>query len=418
MKLALEQVNNIIWYQFLIDDLSVTKKLTFLNNISLDNKVYNYYYYFKKIEYIIENIIIKKLNTINNWYWAKVWVLLSWWVDSFLLLYYLRKNFKDLDIYTFSFFSENEKYIESKLRNLSTLFKTFHTNYVKDFTFYSILSELKALYSNTNGFEWDSWYFIYSYFFKKIKKDFPYLKYIFSWEGIDVLFWWLSMYRLSYLENQFSSIVDTSFFRDKYEEKYFYKTSKKYEKSFFYKYWEYFWFSLDNDMKNIFYRYYDFIDSSRYDTLLKKQVVFNLWFFVENRKNYIFKSWALYDLNIIVPFIDDSFVYDIIKLNIPDKFLLNFHTTKKVIRDIWYNILNNLDKDLYFFEIWKVNFNKIFLKDKDIILKIWKYLFLKWYISKKYYLSLSCIIENSMRYENQIRIYTLINLYSFIKFSI
>lgn len=407
--------NFFLSYQYLKENIN-EKSFNLYNcdNKELENK--NIEYYISKLEYIFKEEIKNNLENKNI---QEIAVMLSWWIDSFILLYYIRKIFPSLTIYTFTFFptKANKDHLLG-LEKLSKELLTIHYNIVRNVSFKDIIKNLSYLYKNTKYLIWDEWFIYNSILISEIKKHYKW-KYIISWDWIDVIFWWLSMYRLSYLEwlkNNWKQI-DNKYFKDEYEKKYFEEKINENDEIFFYKYWEYFWgsFLWENHKENEDFFYNNYKKLPKNLSIIKKQILFNYLFLVWNRKKFIYESWKIYNYISLAPFNEKSFFIKVKNLNIPDKYLLDKNSTKIIIRKLAEKIKNDNSINFSFLPTMKIDFFNEYKKNAKKILAISNYLYNNYYITKEHYILVPYFIKNSMWYENKIRIYLLLNLYFFIK---
>ncbi len=409
--LSKEQIKFFLSYQFLDNEEQINRDIDFVNAIKLRKSVSDSDCYDDVLD-IIEVSVKKSLDWKNI---SEVWLLLSWWVDSFLLLYFLRKNFPKLKIYALTLLSEKDREKIQKLKDLSDFFWAKHICYIKDFSYGDVLYELKDIYSNGWELVWDDGYIINNFLFRNIKKDYN-LEYVFTADGMDVLFWGLSQYRLSYLENKYFDVVKSEFFRDVYEERYYFENIKKYWKEFFYKFGEFFWGdhlweNWESEIES-FFEYFEKVEI--WDSLLKKQIYFNYVFLIQNRRKYIENSGKINGIKTISPFIDRQFVKGVFELNLDDGCLLDEKETKLIIRKIAKWVLDDNNIDFEFFDVWRINYFKIFNENKKHIQMVWLFLYKRWIIEKEYLAKLNCFVSNSMWYENKMRIYLLLNLYYYL----
>lgn len=398
-------------FQFLEKDMHIEKSINFINSLNLHSEISDERYYLDKIKEITSWTLFsiikdKKIN--------EIWILLSWGVDSFLLLHFLRARFPKLKIYSFTmFYREPSEKERLDLSMLSQKYKTIHKNIYKNIYFKDIIYSLTQIYKDLKEPIWDIGLIENYMFLKEVKTILPW-KYIISWDWIDVLFAWMSMYRMSYLENKYLSGFEMhdKYFSDKYEKQYLLKNVKSFNKDFFYKYWEFFWFENDKNIE-VFYKYKNKIN--KWNTILKKQIYFTYVFLVENRKSFIYESWELNNFTILTPFIEKDFVRKIFELDIPDRYLLSWYSTKLIIRNLA-TIIKEKEKIKFdFINNNKIDFHNEFNKSLKYIFAIWKYLFKQGFINKDFLLQIPNLVRNSMWYENKIRIYLLINLYFLIK---
>lgn len=416
-KISQKNIDFFFSYQYKKNEKILLKWLNFINNLNLEEKqeLDNLDYYFSKLDKIFAreiNIILssKKIN--------KIWILLSWWIDSFILLYYIRKNFPDLHIYTFTFFPlKYQKEDEKELKKISKFFNTKHENIFKEVKFADIIANLKFIYSKSKKLIWDEGFLYNTIFLKEIQKKYDW-KYLISWDWIDVLFWWLSMYKNSYLEQKYNNweTIKDDLFSNQYEKIYLFENIKNYDTLFFYKYWEYFWWSFlwknYKEIINFFYKYYFKLDQKL--TILKKQILFNFLFLIENRKSFIYESAKINWFNSLTPFIEKTFIKNVLELGISDKYLLDETNTKIIIRKLVEKINKENGINFRFLSTYKINYYEEFNKNSKYIIYIAKFLFDNKYITKNHYEKIPDFIKNSMWYENKIRIYLLLNLYFFI----
>ncbi len=395
----------------------------FLENNTLFNDFYNNYISIENIENIWCNYKQKTIDSINSSIheyivWNKltqVWLLFSGWIDSLIILHYLRIQFPDIDIYTFTLhWKEASDQWNTMVWELKNIYNIHHQDFIFPNTLDSIIDILKHHYSSGYELKWDEGLIYYDYLFQKISNKYPNLSCL-SGDGADIIFGGLSLYKLSFFEREenrernFSSI---------YEEQYFEEKRSRFEKDFFYKYWEYFGgkFLWNNwgKTRNIFFKYFEKFKNTSW-TPLKKQIIFNICFWLSHRQKFIFDSADNHDCKVFSPFLDRKFISKILALWIPDEYLLSEFQGKIILKEIYDDIrLKSFSKDFLLVSSSEIDFKLIFQNSSRNILKFALFLQNKDLISKEHACLVVYFMKYSHWYENRVRIYLLISLYCFI----
>ena len=378
---------NILSYQ----KNEIFKGLSFLETSDL--VLYNTVSYFQEHYWYLQN--------------KKIAIFFSWWIDSFFLLSILQKAFpwKVIELFIFFLPWEEEKVdILKKYINWFP-FCTF-SPFELDTSYQSFCQTFSHVYKDqSQKILWDEWFFMYLNFFKVLKSR-KNIDIIFTWDGIDVLFGWLDLYKYAQIEN---GIFNEETILEARKKEYFLHKKAVFWENFHYKYWEYFWGdfietkSLENEYLSMF--------SSLNDeplSLLQKQIFIGAHFWIPNRKDYIYDAAKYFSMNIIAPFTEERYIQKLSPWDIPNEYILDERTSKKIIRHLsWIQLPS-------FSEIWKLNMTREFsFYKKDIFYK-GSILYRQWLISKEHLSMLPYFIKQSHRYENRMRIYLLLQLYFYI----
>lgn len=391
-----------------------------LNSIEIqDNKNKNLSFFKKEVlrnlETEIEFYNIKK--------WENIWILLSWGLDSTLLLHLLKQRFSSSKIYTYTLgYKKDDKHFEVA-KKISEEYWTIHREIIFDLK--RNLEEIfDSIYTTWYDLEWEDSLIMNHILAKEVKKD---CKIVFSGFWLDYVFAWMDLFRNSYFEKLYSEwLIDNKYILEalswnKYYLKYVLdKFNSDLWQEFFPKYWEYYGDNLNIWTQNKVKEYFiEQISNIRSDiSELKKQIYFIISTSLSNRYNPYNKPYELVWVKHYNPFGSKRTIKNIISLNIPDNYLYNsFKKEKKyIIREITKDIINkNIIKD---FHVWTVlKYEEAIKYNKKSIIKLINNNreFLSMYFSIEYLNGISKEIEDSIWYEKSKQLIIILQLLFYIK---
>ena len=391
-----------------------------LNSIELQNNDWKDLNFFKTqvLDIFKEEIASYKLKD-----WENIWVLLSWWLDSTLLLALLKEQFPNSTIYTYTLAYNSSDAHLPIAREIATKYSTIHREVI-----YSLASNLEEtfndIYSSSYDLEWEDSLIMNHVLAKEVKKD---CKFVFSGFGLDYMFAWMDLFRNSFMEKLYNMWkIDKKYILEvlwwnKYYLKYVLdKIGSDLWEEFFIKYWEYYGNSLKGTVKSDIDNYFlESFSSIRSDvSLLKKQIYFIISTSLSNRYNPYNKPYELEWVRHYNPFWSRSTIEKVISLNIPDNYLYNVSSNEKkfIIRDIFRDIAWSVS--LEWLHSWTVlKYDSVIKNNKDLILSLVKENkeFLLNYFSEDYLYSLESEIENSVWYEKSKQIVILLQFLFYCK---
>lgn len=390
-----------------------------LNSIILEDNESKDISFFK---YEISKIIDNEINLYNLKDWENIWLLLSGWLDSTLLLNLLINKFPNSKIYTYTLWYKNDdKHLEIA-KNISKHYNTIHREIIFDLDI-SLLNILDEIYQNWYDLEWEDSLIMNHILSKEVKKD---CKVVFSWFWLDYIFAWMDLFRNSFNEKLYNQwLINKKYILDsvnwnKYYFKYILDKISNYEDDFFIKYWEYYGNILLPDLEKEAIDYF----SNNYNSLqnnlsdLKKQIYYIIHTSLSNRYNPYNKPYEKLWIKHFNPFWSKNVINKFLSLNIDEKYLYNPYTKEKkyIIKEIAKeiideNILNNLHSGTVLKYDFAIKYNKNWILDlinekKD---------FLSNYLKKDFLDNIDKDIEDSMWYENSKKIIILLQFLYYIK---
>lgn len=390
-----------------------------LNSIDLEsNRFVNISFLKEEILTIINN----EITSYNLKDWENIWLLLSWWLDSTLLLNLLIKRFPNSKIYTYTLWYKNDdKHLEIA-KNISKNYNTIHREIIFDLD-KNLLNILDEIYQNWYDLEWEDSLIMNHILAKEVKND---CKVVFSWFWLDYIFAWMDLFRNSFNEKLYNQwLINKKYILDsvnwnKYYFKYILDKISDYEDKFFIKYWEYYWNILLPDLEkqavDYFYNNYKNLKNNLSD--LKKQIYYIIHTSLSNRYNPYNKPYEKLWIKHFNPFWSKNVINKFLSLNIDEKYLYNPYTKEKkyIIKEIAKeiideNILNNLHSGTVLKYDSAIKYNKNWILDlvndnKD---------FLSNYLKKDFLDNIDKDIEDSMWYENSKKIIILLQFLYYIK---
>lgn len=413
-NLTKNQIDFFLSYQFIEDPERINASLESIQKIFSESGrkdvKHPMEYYTHRVEETVKKILQKVLESIP---WKELWILFSGGVDSFILTSLIRKYFPEYTITVFTFFprTPNEDEI-TRIHNLAEKLDVHCEILHREIRFPEIIAEFQFAYKHIDYPIWDEGFIFNSLLFREIQKVSS-LKYFLSGDGLDVLFGWLSMYKLSLYEQwELSDLI----FSNTYEEQYFQETAPLFEKEFFYKYGEYFWWNFIGEhhetIRKRFFHYFNTLWSigEKFWTL-RQQILYNIAFLMEMRKDYIHASWAIHWLHIVSPFTERDFIHEILNLHIPNEFLIKNGTTKLLPRTLAEKIQSEQESEFRFFDTIKIDYFQNWKEGKIFLEKVGQSLFNTGKITEKHRMLIPNFIEGGMWYENRMRIYLLLHVF-------
>lgn len=417
-KLSKEQISKFL--AFTVWSNSDFINIDYLNNINIkDNSD-------KKIDFFKEEIIdifYKEIDSYNIVDWENIWLLLSWWLDSTLLLAILEDKFPKSKIYTYTlWYSINDSHL-SKAINIANVYWTVHREIVYDLE-WKLFETFDDIYKTWYDLEWEDSLIMNHILSKEVQKD---CKVVFSWFWLDYIFAWMDLFRNSYMEELYlNNLVDKSYifnvlWWNKYYLKYVLdKINSPLWEDFFIKYWEYYGYNLNIDLQDFSKKYfYENVWNIRWDiSELKKQIFFIITTSLSNRYNPYNLPYQKLGVKHFNPFWSKDVISKVISLNIPDNFLYNPYTKEKkfIIRElskekINKDLLNNLHTGTV------LNYEMSFRKNKLEILNLVNEntKFLSNFFSLDFIENFEKVIEDSVWYENSKQIILVLQLLFYIK---
>lgn len=395
-----------------------------LNTIELkDNSLEDFNFFKEKVlEYIL--LEIKKIK-INKW--EKIWVLLSWWLDSALLLSILKKNFPDNIFYTYTLaYSSLDSHLISS-RTISNFYKTIHKEIIYDLDA-DLLNIIDEIYSKWFDLEWEDSLIMNYIIAKEINKDG--CKNVFSWFGLDYVFAWMDLFRNSFVEKLYNRwLINTKYLLEllwwnKFYLKYLLDKINLTEfwSNFFIKFWEFYWDIINSELLKDSIEFFNTEYSKiRNDlSILKKQIYYIIFTSLSNRFNPYNKPYQLIWATHYNIFWNKDFIKNVISLNIPEDFLYNpFLKEKKyILREIAKNILpENLFSTLNSWTVLRYGDSIKKNKLKIINLVNEHRSFLGNFYNTDFLDNISLVIEDSMWYEESIKIVLLLQFVAFSKYN-
>lgn len=392
-----------------------------LNNISLRDTSNFSIRDFKSELLKIFNNEIKSYNIID---WEKIGLLLSWGLDSTLLLELLKNHFPKSNIYTYTlWYNKNDPHLQIS-RDISEKYNTIHNEVIYDLDV-NLLKTFDDIYSSWYDLEWEDSLIMNHLLSKEVEKD---CKVVFSWFWLDYIFAGMDLFRNSFIEKKFNEwLVDKSFilktlWLNKFYLKYILDKISNKKEDFFIKYWEYYGNMLEKDLeKSVKEFFYNSIDSIRDDISdLKKQIFFIINTSLSNRYNPYNVPYEKKWIKHYNPFWSINTIKEVIALNINDSFLLNPYNMEKkfIIRDIfrdltWKDFINTLHS-------WTVlKYSSSIESNKNEILYFINNNrdFLEKYLSKDYLNVIDVIIKDSIWYENSKQIIIILQLLFYKKYN-
>jgi len=168
-----------------------------LNAIKLQNNSNKDITFFKKS---INSIFDWELNYYWIQNWENIWILLSGWLDSTLLLHLLSEKFNKSLIYTYTLWYTNEDEHLVSSRNISKKYWTIHKEIIynlKD----KLFDTFDDIYKNWYNLEWEDSLIMNHILAKEVKKD---CKKVFSGFWLDYFFAGMDLFKNSFMEKLFN----------------------------------------------------------------------------------------------------------------------------------------------------------------------------------------------------------------------
>lgn len=392
----------------------------YLNNITLLDNTDKDLDFFKKQ---ILSIFYEEIDSYNLLDWDNIWLLLSWWLDSTLLLSILKGKFPKSKIYTYTLWYEKTDTHLKVAKNIAESYSTIHKEVIYDLDT-SLFDTFDEIYKTGYDLEWEDSLIMNHILAKEVKKD---CKIVFSWFWLDYVFAWMDLFRNSHMEKLYIDwLIDKSYiyntlWGNKYYLKYVLdKIESPLWKDFFIKYWEYYANTLNKDLENYANDYfYESTWNIRNDiSELKKQIYFIITTSLSNRYNPYNIPYTKLWVKHFNPFGSKDIITKVIALNIPDNFLYNPYTKEKkyIIRELSKQFI---DKDLLNnMHSWTVlKYHNTFISNKEKILNLinQNFDFLSKFYNKEHLLSFDKVIKDSMWYENTLQIILLLQVVFYVK---
>lgn len=392
--------------------------IDYLNSINLSKDK-------KSLEILKEDILgifkseIKSYNLVDE---EHIWLLLSGWLDSLLLLDLLKSEFPNSVIYTYTlWYSKLDKHLKIA-KNISERYQTVHREVIFDLK-NNLLHIFDEIYSLWYDLEGEDSLIMNHILSKEVKKE---CKIVFSWFGLDYIFAWMDLFRNSFNEKLYNKwLINKTYLLESVNWNKFYLKSildniKNYDESFFLKYGEYYWDILLPDFKKqaINYFYQNFNNIRQDISELKKQIYYIINTSLSNRYNPYNEPYKKNWVRHLNPFWSKDVITKILSLNISEEYLYNPITQEKkyIIREIARDLLDTeLLSHLHSWTVLKYdtsirnnknNILKIVHDNKDV---------LSMYLNNDFLNNLDKIIENSMWYENSKKIIILLQMLFYVK---
>lgn len=395
-----------------------------LNSINLENNENYKIDFFKEkiIKYINEEIESCKIKD-----WQKIWILLSWWLDSTLLLHILKDKLPKSTFFTYTLWFNSLDPHLFIAKEIANSYNTSHREVIFDLD-NDLFKLFNEVYSTWYNLEWEDSLIMNHILAKEVKKD--WCNAVFSWFWLDYIFAWMDLFRNSLIENLYNDwLINKKYILEtlngnKYYLKYILDKINDNDLwiNFFMKYWEYYWNILKKELQQGIKKYFfDTFWSIRKDiSTLKKQIYYIIFTSLSNRYNPYNKPYEKLWLKHYNVFWSKDFIKKIIALNIPDKFLYNPYTKEKkyIIREISKDIIDSkILKNLHTWTVLK--YENAFKFNKSKIIKIInenKSFLLNFYESN-YIDGIWKSIDNSMWYEETLKIILLLQLIHHYKYN-
>lgn len=391
-----------------------------LNSIKLGEQKNDINFYKKEILNIFNN----EISSYNIDDWKNIWLLLSWGLDSTLLLELLQKKYPNSKIYTYTLSYESDSEHLEISRKISEKYWTIHKEVIYDLN-NKLFETFDDIYSSWYELEWEDSLIMNHILAKEVKKD---CEIVFSWFWLDYMFWWMDLFKNSFMEKNYSKwLIDKSFilqklWLNKFYLKYVLDKIKTEKSDFFIKYWEYYGGVLTSNLEESVRKYfYTSMSDIRNDiSELKKQIFFIISTSLANRYRPYNMPYEKQWVKHFNPFWSQETIKKIIGLNIKDEFLLNPYTLEKkfIIRDIFRDISGkDFIKELHTWTVLK--YNKAIDKNNTEILSLIHENkdFLLQFLSEDYYGIIDNVIKDSIWYENSKQIIILMQLIFYKKYS-
>ncbi len=416
--LSKEQISNFL--AFTVWSNSNFIDIDYLNSINLNDNSDKDIEFFKESVLSIFNDEIASYNITD---WENIWLLLSGWLDSTLLLSILKDTFPSSKIHTYTLWYSSSDAHLVKAKNIAEKYNTVHREVVYDLQS-NLLETFNEIYETWYDLEWEDSLIMNHILSKEVAKD---CKIVFSWFWLDYIFAGMDLFRNSFMEKLYNKkLIDKSYifnvlWWNKYYLKYVLdKINSPLSDKFFVKYWEYYAYNLNNNLQELSSKYFlDKVWSIRWDiTELKKQIYFIITTSLSNRYNPYNLPYSKLGVKHFNPFGSKKVITDVISLNIPDNYLYNPYTKEKkfIIREITKekissDLLNNL-------HTWTVlNYEQSFRNNKSMILKLVNdnYNFLVNFFWSDFLNNFDKLIEDSVWYENSKQIILVLQLLFYVK---
>lgn len=377
-----------------------------------DNSLESLWFFKNKII----NIFNEEIDSYNLANWDNIWLLLSWWLDSTLLLFLLKNKFPKSKIFTYTLWYTKEDEHLSISRKIAESYWAEHREIIYNLED-NLFSTFDDIYSSGYELEWEDSLIMNHILAKEVKKD---CKVVFSWFGLDYVFWWMDLFRNSFIEKLYNeNLINKKFILkalngNKFYLKYVLNKIKLYDEDFFIKFGEYYWWALNTELE-------DYVKDHFYSTMsnfsnlptLKKQIYFIILTSLANRYRPYNLPYEKQWLKHYNPFWSLNVIKKVLELNIDVKYLLNPYTLEKkyiireIFKDLWGSeLIENLHR-------WTVlKYNKAIEKNKTEIydLLMENKDFLLQYLSKDYFNVIDRVINDSIWYENSKQIILLLQL--------